>query len=263
MTNPRLIFSEIDDTLVSPDYSLNNETILAIRKQIIHGNLFIPVSNRMPKAMLNVIEKITTASPLIAYNGALVLDEMGQVLNSQFMQVDTAIKICNIVEKYPNLIWNIYSGYNWLTQDNDNPIIKKLSAYLQVKPFPTTIEHLKELKGVHKISIIGNHADLLKVQKEAFQLDNLTTVFFNNETLDILAPDVSRLKAVKIMADYFAIDLKDCIAFGGLIEDIDMLNEIGHPYLTTKLFHITKDKFHVVPQEGNYPNFAQILADFA
>lgn len=263
MTTPRLIFSEIDNTLVSSGYTLSDETITAIRKQIIHGNLFVPVSNRMPKAMTTVTGKITTASPIIAYDGALVLDEMGRPLNSEFMDIDTATKICTIVEKHPNVVWNIYSGYNWLTQDTENSLVKKQVELTQVKPFPTAIEHFSELKGVHKISILGEYDELIQIQREISQAEDLTLSFFNDQTLDILAKDVSRAKAVKIMADFFSIDLKDCIGFGGLSQDEDMLKEIGHSYVTKSAFHKLSDQFHIVPQKDNQPDFAQILANFS
>ena len=262
MTTPRIIFSEIDNTLVSSNYTLSEDTITAIRKQIIKGNLFVPVSNRMPKAMMSIVGKITQASPIIAYSGALVLDEMGRPLNSQFMDIKTASRICTIVEKHPTLVWNIYSGYNWLTQNTDNSLVKKQSKAMQVKPFPTTIEHFSELKGVHKISIMGEYDESIQVQREISQAEDLTLSFFNDQTLDILAKDVSRTKAVKIMADFFSIDLKDCIGFGGLIQDEKMLAEIGYPYVTQNLFHIADNQFHEVSRKDNQPNFAQILADF-
>lgn len=263
MTTPRLIFSEIDNTLVGPNYSLSDETISAIRKQIIHGNLFVPVSNRMPKAMMSVVSKITTASPLIAYDGALVLDEMGQPLNSQFMDIATAQKICTAVEKHPNLIWNIYSGYNWLTKDTENFYVQKQVTLTNVKPFPTTIEHFNELKGVHKISIMGKKHELAQLSKEIMPSNDLTISFFNDHTLDILAPNVSRAKGVKIMADFFAISLKDCISFGSLKQDQDMLAEIGNSYVTNLAPTILKNQFQTIPQKDNQPNFAQILANFA
>lgn len=263
MTTPRLIFSEIDNTLVGPNYSLSDETISAIRKQIIHGNLFVPVSNRMPKAMMGVVSKITTASPLIAYDGALVLDEMGQPLNSQFMDITTAKKICTIVEKYPKLVWNIYSGYNWLIQDTENPNVKKQVTSTSVNPFPTTTEHFTELKGIHKISIMGDKQELTLLSKEITSNNDLTISFFNDYTLDVLAPDVSRAKAVKIMADFFSISLKDCISFGSLSQDEAMLAATGNSYVTNLATTNLKNQFQTIPQKNNQPDFAQILTNFA
>ena len=45
----KLIFSDIDGTLITSQGVVSSTTIEAIRKQIIAGNLFIPVSARFPK----------------------------------------------------------------------------------------------------------------------------------------------------------------------------------------------------------------------
>ena len=71
----KLIFSDIDGTLITSQGVVSSTTIEAIRKQIIAGNLFIPVSARFPKGIMNVVDKITNFCPMIAYNGALVLDD--------------------------------------------------------------------------------------------------------------------------------------------------------------------------------------------
>ena len=45
----KLIFSDIDGTLITSQGVVSSTTIEAIRKQIIAGNSFIPVSARFPK----------------------------------------------------------------------------------------------------------------------------------------------------------------------------------------------------------------------
>ena len=55
----KLIFSDIDGTLITSQGVVSSTTIEAIRKQIIAGNLFIPVSARFPKGIMNVVDKIT------------------------------------------------------------------------------------------------------------------------------------------------------------------------------------------------------------
>lgn len=116
----KLIFSDIDGTLLTSKGTLSSNTIAAIHKQIIAGNLFIPVSARLPKGIMNAVEKITNFCPIIAYNGALVLDEMGRPLNSEFFHSDTAIKIIEEIESLntSDLAWNVYSGYNWFSSLN-------------------------------------------------------------------------------------------------------------------------------------------------
>ena len=61
----KLIFSDIDGTLITSQGVVSSTTIEAIRKQIIAGNLFIPVSARFPKGIMNVVDKITNFATCI------------------------------------------------------------------------------------------------------------------------------------------------------------------------------------------------------
>ena len=42
---------------------------------------------------MNVVDKMPNFCPIIAYNGTLVLDEMGRPLNSQFFDAAEAVKL--------------------------------------------------------------------------------------------------------------------------------------------------------------------------
>src|SRR5699024_1004478 len=110
----KLISRSIDATIITFQGFVSFTTIEAIHKQIIAGYLFIPVSARFPKGIMNVVDKITNFCPIIAYNGALVLDEMGRPINSQFFEASLALKLIKEIEALNtnDLAWNIYSGYN-------------------------------------------------------------------------------------------------------------------------------------------------------
>ena len=143
----KLIFSDIDGTLITSQGVVSSTTIEAIRKQIIAGNLFIPVSARFPKGIMNVVDKITNFCPIIAYNGALVLDEMGRPINSQFFEASLALKLIKEIEALNtnDLAWNVYSGYNWFSSLNKNPLIAKEEETIGVKSLPASTEQIKEL----------------------------------------------------------------------------------------------------------------------
>ena len=76
----KLIFSDIDGTLINDELKVTPKTRDAIRRQIIKGNIFIPTSARLPKGMMTVVRQILKVCPMIAYNGALALDETGRAL---------------------------------------------------------------------------------------------------------------------------------------------------------------------------------------
>ena len=80
----KLIFSDIDGTLINDELTVTAKTRDAIRQQIINGNVFIPTSARLPKGIMTAVGQILTVFPMIAYNGALALDDTGRALITRF-----------------------------------------------------------------------------------------------------------------------------------------------------------------------------------
>lgn len=200
MTKPKLIFTNVDPSFSINSGRLSNQIINNVRKEIILGNLFIPFSQFIPKAITNITSQITTTSPLIAYNGAVALDETGRPIVSQFLKVESVLKICQQVEEIPTLTWNIYSGYNWLTQ-KDSPLVKQREQLIHLSAFTTSIDNLKKLKGVHEIEITGNNMDLEKIKfsSNEFKIEkDFTTIRF-------YAPEVNLNNTFKEVGNYFEI----------------------------------------------------------
>lgn len=82
----KLIFSDIDGTLINNELKVTPKTRDAIRHQIINGNIFIPASARLPKGIMTAVGQILKVFPMIAYNGALALDETGRALITRFLK---------------------------------------------------------------------------------------------------------------------------------------------------------------------------------
>ena len=244
----KLIFSDIDGTLITSGGDVSPDTIDAIRKQIIAGNLFIPVSARMPKGIMNVVDKITNFCPIIAYNGALVLDEMGRPLNSQFFDAAEAVQLITKIDalKTQDLAWNVYSGYNWFSSLNKNPLVKKEEEIVGVKSLPVSLERIKDLKGIHKVLVIGKPDTLDKIIP-TLQSDFPKLAFVKSapHLLEIMLKGVNKGKAVKIVLDSFAIDKTNAWAFGDNYNDEPMLKAVGHPILMGNAPEELKNKLNI------------------
>ncbi|WP_276804122.1 Cof-type HAD-IIB family hydrolase [Lactobacillus hominis] len=259
----KIIFSDIDGTLINSDLQVTPKTRDAIRKQIMSGNLFVPVSARMPKAIMTAAGKITNSCPLIAYNGALVLDEMGKPLNSQFIKAQTAAEICEFVERSnSDTAWNVYSGYNWFSPLTPNARVKREEEIVQVKSLPVAINHIKELKGVHKVLLMGKPEVLDKIKpilEEKYS--ELYLVKSAPHLLEIMIKGVKKGAGVKIMADAFDVPMKDTWAFGDNYNDEDMLDVVGHPVLMGNAPKDLQEKFANVTLDNNHDGIAKALED--
>lgn len=260
----QLIFSDLDGTLINDDLKVTAATRDAIRRQIINGNIFVPASARLPKGMMTVVNQILKVCPFIAYNGALALDETGKVLISRFFNAKEAAEICRYVDEQDNdAAWNIYSGYVWYCSEQKSPRVEHEESIVKVQATPTTIEQIAKLQGVHKGLIMGEPEDLDRMQAElTAKYRDLTFVRSSKILLEIVLKGVSKASAVRIVAQEYGVDLKNCIAFGDNYNDEDMLEEVGYPFLMGNAPAELKQKFTPaqITADNNHDGVAKALA---
>lgn len=257
----KLIFSDIDGTLINQDLEVTPKTRDAIRRQIIKGNIFVPVSARMPKAIMTAAGQITKVCPLVAYNGALVLDETGRPLVSKFMSAATAVKICRYVDQKKNgCAWNIYSGYHWYRGEEKSPLVQKEEDIVKVASHPVPLASAAKLKGVHKVLLMGKPATLDQMQEQLRpQFPDLYIVKSAANLLEIMKKGVSKSGGVKAVAKAFNVKLADCYAFGDNYNDEDMLKAVGHPYLMGNGPADLKKRIKNVTLDNNHDGIAAVL----
>lgn len=260
----QLIFSDLDGTLINDDLKVTAATRDAIRRQIINGNIFVPASARLPKGMMTVVNQILKVCPFIAYNGALALDETGKVLISRFFNAKEAAEICRYVDEQDNdAAWNIYSGYVWYCSEQKSPRVEHEESIVKVQATPTTIEQIAKLQGVHKGLIMGEPEDLDRMQAElTAKYPDLTFVRSSKILLEIVLKGVSKASAVRIVAQEYGVDLKNCIAFGDNYNDEDMLEKVGYPFLMGNAPAELKQKFAPaqITADNNHDGVAKALA---
>lgn len=262
----KLIFSDIDGTLINDELKVTPKTRDAIRQQIIKGNVFIPASARLPKGIMTAVGQILGVFPMIAYNGALALDETGRALITRFFDAKKAAEICRYVDEQNNgSAWNIYSGYVWYCAQEKSPLVEHEEKIVNVKATPTTVEQIEQLHGVHKALIMGKPENLDHIQEELTpKFSDLSFVRSSRTLLEVVLKGVSKASAVKILADEYKISLQDCIAFGDNYNDEEMLEEVGHPVLMGNAPEALKEKIGLdnVTLDNNHDGIAEALEKF-
>ena len=74
-TKVKIIFSDIDGTLINDALKVTPRTRQALRHAVDTGILFVPVSARMPEAIKAILKVFLPDVPMVSYNGALIQDE--------------------------------------------------------------------------------------------------------------------------------------------------------------------------------------------
>lgn len=259
----KLIFSDIDGTLINDKLTVMAKTRDAIRQQIINGNVFIPTSARLPKGIMTAVGQILTVFPMIAYNGALALDETGRALITRFFDAKEAAEICRYVEEQNNgSAWNIYSGYVWYSSTEDSDLVKKEETIVGVNSTKVNIDQITSLQGVHKGLIMGKSEEIDRMQKElSVKYSDLDFVKSSPTLLEVVLKGVSKKSAIELVAQEYGVELKDCIAFGDNFNDEAMLKAVGHPFLMENAPENLKNQFESknITLDNNHDGIAEVL----
>ena len=228
----KLFCSDIDGTLLNKDRELSERTITAIKK---HSEIpFILISSRMPKAMVHLQEELNTENlPVIAYNGALILDQK-EVLHSTEIGVDTIREIVNISTE-TDLHISLYHKDEWYVPDldfwakrewNNTKVEPKVQSLIQ-----TLAKWEQENKGAHKIMLMGNEQeiDLLEEWIEGDKNKSIVAYRSKPTYLEIAPRSVSKKTAIQelIQQKYPKIKFSEITAFGDNYNDMEMLKFVG------------------------------------
>ncbi len=229
----KIVFSDIDGTLLNKERQLSTATISEIKK-LKNKVPFILISARMPAAMRHLQKELEIEElPIISYNGGLIIVN-GEVVSTTEISVAIIEKLTNWntnlnchLSLYHNDEWYVPSMDYWAKREENNTKITP-----NVKVCADVITKWKsENKGAHKIMAMGeeSHIDeivsfLSKEYSEELHLYRSKSTY-----LEISPKSISKLTAIKfLLQDHFNIPLMESIAFGDNYNDVEMLNHVGY-----------------------------------
>ncbi|MEW7291177.1 HAD family hydrolase [Aquimarina sp. 2304DJ70-9] len=228
----RIVFSDIDGTLLNPERELSEFTISEI-KRIKDEIPVILISSRMPSAMTHLQEKLEiTNQPLICYNGGLILINK-KVVHSTYIATDIIKELHNFnsnqdihISVYHNDDWYVPEMDFWAHREAQNTKVDPV-----VKPLQQVIKKWNsENKGAHKIMCMGEESYIDKAY--TFLENNFAErlhLYRSKPTyIEIAHKSISKLTAIEILLNtHFNIPIAKAIAFGDNYNDIDMLKAVG------------------------------------
>ena len=228
----RIIFSDIDGTLLNSERELSELTISEITR-IKNTIPVVLISSRMPDAMYHLQEELGIKNqPLICYNGGLILVDQ-KPIHSTFISPDVIQKLSDFNKKqrfhislYHNNDWFVPEMDFWANREANNTKVNPI-----VKPIQSVIQEWKtDNKGAHKIMCMGeeNYIDQAYTFLEDSFGDILHLYRSKPTYIEIAHKSISKLTAIEILLDnYYKIPILDAVAFGDNYNDISMLKAVG------------------------------------
>ncbi len=232
MNSHRIVFSDIDGTLLNADRELSDFTISEI-KRIKDTIPVILISSRMPKAMTHLQEELgITNLPLICYNGGLILVDKHPI-HSTFIDIHIIQELHSFnknnlfhISLYHHDDWFVPQLDYWANRESQNtkvaPIVKSTQEVIDI----WNIEN----NGAHKIMCMGEE----KYIDQAFSFletnfrDTLHLYRSKPTYIEIAHKSISKLTAIELLLDrHYEISLSEAVAFGDNYNDIAMIKAVG------------------------------------
>ncbi|MBB6062092.1 hypothetical protein HNP65_000514 [Thermosipho japonicus] len=214
---------DIDGTLLKSDYTVSQETVVAIKSLERNDHTVIFASGRMLVSVKKFLRKFFGKDfPVIAYNGGMVwIPEKGVVFEKS-VDFESTKKIIEFL-RGKSLHRQIYVD-DKLYGEEDNEYIKSYARHADVEYF--IVEDLVKLskeKLPTKILSIADEKVLDNVKDELDKMNLNVDIFKSmNIFLDIVPKNVNKAEALKYLIDKLNCRDQKIVVFGDNHNDIGM-----------------------------------------
>ena len=258
----KLIISDLDGTLLTPDGKLPEKIFPLIRKLKEKSILFCAASGRQLVTLRHLFEPVKDDILYIAENGA-VCAIADTVLRSLFLSRKETDKILSEVSQI-NHIYPLYCTIDCAYYQDDD---KTFTDFINASYFRSEKKNFDLLSDILpcKIAVF----DELGPENNGFfplteKLKGLRVIQSGNGWMDVSDPRANKGDAVTFLQKHLGISYEECAAFGDHMNDYEMLLACKHAFVPENAYPFLKEKFsNIIPSNkegGVLQQIEKILA---
>ncbi|XBC37701.1 MAG: Cof-type HAD-IIB family hydrolase [Buchnera aphidicola (Meitanaphis microgallis)] len=223
-----IISSDLDGTLLSPEYHLTEYTKNVIQTLVKKGIYFVIATGRHYSEAYKIRESLGVSACLITSNGARIYDFNDKLVYSCDLDKKIVLKLIQILSLDKDVLVQLYSHNNWYINSNYNNSSKFfLSLDFKYKLF--NYKYLQH-QNISKIFFTSNNFKKLFLLENYIncQFKNLVNVNFScSSCLEVTGYKASKGHGLKLVSSLLGFSLENCLSFGDGMNDKDMLEISG------------------------------------
>ena len=224
----RLLLADVDGTLVTPDKTLTQRTIDAVRALHAAGVLFAITSGRPPRGMSMLVEPLELTMPVSAFNGGIIVEPDLTVIEQRLVPESLVKPILTLLESHGLDTW-IYRGAEWYVRDPKGPHVDREAATVRFQP--TVVETFDDLcDQVAKIVGVSDDHDAMAKATEAAReqfCHDVTAAQSQPYYLDVTHPAANKGEVVKFLSSRDGIPTSQIATIGDMPNDVLMFAHSG------------------------------------
>lgn len=228
MSAIRLVVSDVDGTLLTPDKRITEPTRAAVRKLIAAGIGFTLVSSRPTVGMTFLIEPLALSLPFGAFNGSSIVDPQLNPIERHTIPVSAVKRSLAVLEEFGTDIW-LFSHDRWLIRDASGEYVELEQRAIRHAP-DVVADFAPHLQDISKIVGASSDPVLLQRCEEAMRdaVGRETTAVRSQPFyLDITPPGHDKGTFVEAMVRRLGIPTTAVATIGDMENDLPMFARSG------------------------------------
>lgn len=231
----KLLAIDMDGTLLNSNNQVSDRTQKAIEEAKEKGVHIVLSTGRILKSALSYAGSLNLKNPIVACNGAIIVDEYSNIIYKKSMDKNLVKDIVNLA-KQENVYCHFYDESRFYSSMRVEGILQfynegneKTNTNIDLKVFDDIDEiiNIKDI-NIYKFLFIDNNKD--KLQNFRTQLNTLGNIntsssWFNN--VEAMGLNVSKGEAIKELCNRLRIYQSEVIAIGDSENDLSMINFAG------------------------------------
>lgn len=230
MFNCKMVCLDIDGTLLDPEGQITPRVKGAIQEVARRGIPVVLVSARGPQGIRFLLEEMELSSPIISYNGALIVDAQDRVLHSQGLPPG-AVRRVEAITREMGIHMSVYCGNNWYINGVDQWSDGEVEA-TRMTPEVKDISQLTadfEAQDIwpNKLLCMATEEEILALEPRVQALDEVDAYRSAPIYLEVVCKDTSKALGIQRLAEILGVEMADILACGDNFNDLPMLLAAG------------------------------------
>ena len=229
----KIIFSDLDGTLLCDDKSISKGNREAIKTASKIGHSFVIATGRPFESAKKVSDSLGLNQEgcyIVSYNGGHVYDcYRNKVLFNRQLDMQTIHELFALADE-ADLYVHTYQNGEILTKAPT----KELEWYakrtnLKPSPRPDVLEYLTREPNKAIVINLDDHEKLeqFRMEHEAWANGKCRMVFSCPQYLEVVPEGISKQTGIRFLADLLGVSVADTIAVGDETNDIEMIKAAG------------------------------------
>jgi hydroxymethylpyrimidine pyrophosphatase-like HAD family hydrolase len=221
----RLVATDLDGTLLRPDYSVSEHTRAVLARLVSSGVRVVLVTGRPPRWVFLPIEQTGVHGPVVCANGALTFDpDTRSVLDHRTLDPDSAVSIVLLLRKeLPGVQFAFEMGLRFGRERSWVPLDPPPDEIVVDDGLVLARQPLTKLLARHPLADAAQLAAVIV----AHMPQRATVTWSTPALVEVSGAGVNKATALDRLVRRIGAEPKQVVAFGDMPNDIEMLRWAG------------------------------------